>query len=122
MAQFDLKEDIFNNEIIRNNVRSECYAQNLYAALCNIGWRKQDMLSMLEGFEWGTSWRGAGHLVADLRNSAWDTKENYMDWYCSGIRSDDPDKNITGFVREGEVTLEIQKDLADLGWVVNKVY
>jgi hypothetical protein len=122
MPTYDLKEELFNSEIIRNKIHNECYAQNLYASLCNVGWRKQEMLSMLEGFEWSISWRGAGALVADLRNAILDTKENYMDWYCSGIISIESSENIVGYVSEGEVTLEIQKDLADLDWVVNKRY
>jgi hypothetical protein len=122
MATYDLKEELFNSEIIRNKICNECYAQNLYASLCNVGWRKQEMISMLEGFEWSITWRGAGALVADLRNSVLNTKENYMDWYCSGIKSIEPSENISGFVSEGEVTSEIQKDLNDIGWAVNKLY
>jgi len=89
---------------------SDNYAQNLYAALCNNQFQKQDVWLVLKDQYWSCSWRYAGGLVADLR----DAGEDYMDWYCSGIGP----KEDTEFVGEGNVTDEICADLALLGWRV----
>ena len=91
---------------------SENYAQNLYAALCNNTFQKQDVWLVLKDAHWSCSWRYAGGLVADFR----DCGEDYMNWYCSGIGS----KEDTEFVGEGNVTDEIAADLALLGWRVSE--
>ena len=64
---------------------SDAYAQNLYAALCNNSFQKQDVWLILKDAYWSCSWRSAGGIVADLR----DCGEDYMDWYCSGIGDKD---------------------------------
>jgi hypothetical protein len=107
-----LEDDLFKTEWIRYKCRErETYAQNLYAAMCNNRFFKNDD-------EWTCSWRYAGGLVSQLIND--DSKLNmvrdsmdYMDWYCSGIASN----SIDGYVSEGFVTSEISNDLLNLGWV-----
>ena len=89
---------------------SDNYAQNLYAALCNNQFQKQDVWLVLKDAYWSCSWRYAGGVVADFR----DCNEDYMNWYCSGIGP----KEDTEFVGEGNVTEEIRADLALLGWRV----
>ena len=89
---------------------SDDYAQNLYAALCNNSFQKQDVWLILKDAYWSCTWRYAGGIVADLQNKGGD----YMDWYCSGIGP----KEDTEFVGEGMVTDEIAADLALLGWRV----
>jgi len=89
---------------------SDDYAQNLYAALCNNSFQKQDVWLVLKDAYWSCSWRYAGGIVADLQNKGGD----YMDWYCSGIG----DKTDSKFIGEGNVTDEIAADLALLGWRV----
>jgi hypothetical protein len=88
---------------------SDAYAQNLYAALCNNSFQKQDVWLILKDAHWSCSWRYAGGLVADLQDRGGD----YLDWYCSGIGDKD-----SGFVAEGTVTDEIAKDSALLAWCV----
>lgn len=89
---------------------SDNYAQNLYAALCNNQFQKQDVWLVLKDQHWSCSWRYAGGVVADFQGQG----GNYMDWYCSGIGP----KDDTEFVSEGHVTDEIRADLALLGWRV----
>lgn len=89
---------------------SDDYAQNLYAALCNNCFQKQDVWLILKDAYWRCSWRYAGGIVADLR----DCNEDYIDWYCSGIA---PEEH-SAFVGEGTVTDQIGADLALLGWLV----
>jgi hypothetical protein len=78
--------------------------------LCNNSFQKQDVWLVLKDAYWSCSWRYAGGVVADFR----DCGESYNDWYCSGIGS----KEDTEFVGEGNVTDEIEADLALLGWRV----
>lgn len=124
MEDFDLEEEIRNCEWILKKVRTrDDYAQNLYAAFCNMQWCKRKMWNVLKEEYWSCSWRGAGGVVADLRNKG----EDYMDWYCSGMggvaafTEDDPDSLESNFykkkyVPEGTVTEEIEQDLGELGW------
>jgi hypothetical protein len=91
---------------------SDDYAQNLYAALCNNSFQKQDVWLVLKDAYWSCSWRYAGGLVADLQDKGGD----YMDWYCSGIGAKEGD--YSNYVGEGNVTDEIATDLALLGWRV----
>ena len=98
---------------------SENYAQNLYAALCNNTFQKQDVWLVLKDAHWSCSWRYAGGLVADFR----DCGEDYMDWYCSGIGDGLGNGDTDGtrnFVSEGIVTDEIAADLALLCWRVSE--
>ncbi len=100
-----LEEQLADSLTISSKVKSsEVYAQNLYAALCNMRWRKESDLS--QGL-FAVTWRTAGGIVAGLR----DTGGDYLDWYCSGIGP-----KLEGEVSEGTVTEEIQKDLLELGW------
>jgi hypothetical protein len=99
---------------------SESYAQNLYAALCNQDWQKNDVWPLLKGETYSCSWRYAGGIVADMVEQG-----DYIDWYCSGIRGgtsldDDVLEQIdpsADFVPEGCVTDEIREDFFKLGWI-----
>lgn len=110
----NLEQDLHESTNIKSLVRSsDCYAQNLYAALCNITWRKNEAWEILKGSNWSTSWRGAGRIISELREDG-----NYMDWYCSGmIRGYDEEMLDAGYVQEGTVTDQIKKDLAAIGWI-----
>lgn len=122
--KYDLVEDIRNCPEIMAKIRSRRdYAQNLYAAWCNMRWCPKDLWPAIRQDPdkdlWSASWRGAGGIVADLVNKG----EDYMDYYCSGMGGvadydTDPDewRKDTKFVPEGEVTEEIANDLDQLGW------
>jgi hypothetical protein len=100
--------------------RYQYYAQNLYAAMCNMQWQKMDVMPILKDEYWSVSWRRAGGLVAELR----DNGEDYMDYYCSGmgglatydVKEGEEFMARQKYVPEGQVTEEIQEDLARLGW------
>ena len=107
---------------------SEGYAQNLYAAMCNNDFQKNEVWPTLQNKTWSCSWRYAGGILADMLG-----KGDYMDWYCSGISGlvDDTeyaamtaeakeryDFYQNNFVSESVVTKEIQEDLFRLGWIV----
>jgi len=110
----DLEQDLWRSDEFLHKIRTrEDYAQNVYAALCNMRWQPAEVWPVLTDEYWSCSWRSAGGLVARLRNQG-----SYMDYYCSGIRggvsyNDDVKQ---GFVPEGEVTDEIREDFAKLGW------
>jgi hypothetical protein len=96
------------------------YAQNLYAAMCNMRWVKLEVIPILKDEYWSCSWRYAGGIIAELQQSG-----DYLDWYCSGMgglstyNAEEGDKYMAEkkFVPEGTVTDEIQNDLLKLGWV-----
>ena len=128
----DLAEDIRNTPWIVEKIKTnKNYAQNVYAALCNIIWYKTtEFLPILKGDnEWSCSWRWAGGFVAEIEGQGGD----YMDWYCSGIGGPagggseyDPELEkamlaTKDFVPEGTVTDEIREDFFKLGWIpINK--
>jgi hypothetical protein len=115
----NLEYDLRSTDWVVEKVRaSQCYAQNLYAALCNNEFQRQDILPVLKDQRWMCSWRSAGGIVADLCGSG-----DYIDWYCSGIRNDNyqADLNVSypdGYVNESVVTEEIKNDLHRLGWEI----
>ena len=111
----NMEYDMSQAEWFLSRVRgSDNYAQNLYAALCNNSFQKQDVWLVLKDAYWSCSWRYAGGLVADLQDKGGD----YMDWYCSGIGAKEGD--YSNYVGEGNVTDEIAADLALLGWRVSE--
>lgn len=96
-----LEQDLRYSEYISNKCKkSDTYSQNLYAALCNNEFSKQDKT-------WSCSWRSAGGIVANLREEG-----DYVNWYCSGIGSDPP------YVAESVITEEIRQDIENLGWTI----
>lgn len=118
----NMEYDLLTTDWILDKVRaSESYAQNLYAAMCNMQWRKRELWSELKEQNWSCSWRYAGGIVADMLE-----KGDYIDWYCSGMgglnreydgdETDEQWQKRTGYVPEGVVTEEIERDLNRLGW------
>lgn len=104
--------------------QSDNYAQNLYAAMCNRQFLKLELIPVLKDDRWSCSWRHAGGIIADMQE-----KGDYIDWYCSGIGSQEdgygldytvPDLSADGrtYVPESVVTDEIREDLKQLGWIV----
>lgn len=120
-----MEADLMSSPWILNKVsNSRVYAQNLYAAMCNNNFQKNDVWPTLKGEIWGCSWRAAGGIVADMRGQG-----DYLDYYCSGIGNYDSgfgldnivpelDENQRRYVPEGVVTEEIESDLNMLGWVI----
>ena len=130
----NLEYDLLTTDWILEKVRTqEYYAQNLYAAMCNNQFQRNDVWPILSEQKWSCSWRHSGGIIADMQG-----KGDYIDWYCSGINDDLLDemtqggwenlpleqqtryKNSLLFVRESVVTEEIENDLFELGWLVIK--
>ena len=127
----NMEYDLLTTDWILEKVRADdAYAQNLYAAMCNNGFIKLDVIPILKQEEWGASWRYAGGIVADMQQ-----KGDYIDRYCSGIRDVGvyaPAKEneefteeqlarkavVDRYVPEGCITDEIRNDLQRLGWAV----
>ena len=121
----DLEEDIWQSKEILNKIKTrKDYAQNVYAALCNMRWQPLDVMPILKDEYWSCSWRSAGGIVADFRKTV--ATEDYMDWYCSGMGgigdyfNDDEEleeeMSKRKYVAEGVITDEIREDFATLGW------
>lgn len=112
--EYDMSQADWFVAKVRGN---KTYAQNLYAAMCNNQFQKQDVWLVLKDAYWSCSWRGSGGIVADLEGQGGD----YMDWYCSGIGDGLGNGDTDGtrnYVKESTVTEEIAADLALLGWRV----
>ena len=119
----NMEYDLRSNKELCDKVKArDDYAQNLYAAMCNMQFQKLDVLPILKDELWSCSWRHAGGIVADMLQNG-----DYIDWYCSGMGglSGDWDKDTesfeewqarTKYVPEGQVTDEIKEDLKQLGW------
>lgn len=122
--QHDMYRDIQDCQWIKDKIRnSKAYAQNMYAAMCNMQWQKRDVMPILKDEMWSCSWRSAGGIVASIRGNG----EDYMDWYCSGmgglkaLEEEDEEQvkaefESRGYVPESVVTDEIRNDLLQLGW------
>jgi len=124
--EYDLRSTLWICDKVKSD---DVYAQNLYAAMCNNDFQRNDMMPILKDQKWSCSWRHAGGIVADMQE-----KGDYIDWYCSGIRNNSPIEqsewdNLTleqqlrykkteAFVSESIVTDEIRSDLKKLGWLV----
>lgn len=120
----DLEHDITATAWFCEKIRSsDSYAQNLYAAMCNMRFMKLDVVPILKDEFWSASWRAAGGIVSRIQG-----KGDYMDWYCSGMGGfaafdDEIDEeakeqfNTRGYVPEGTVTNEIKEDLKKIGWI-----
>ena len=108
--EYDLRSTKWICDKVKNN---KTYAQNLYAAMCNMEFVKNDVWPLLKDQRWSASWRSAGGIVADMREEG-----DYIDWYCSGIQGEpDADWVDLGHVPEGTVTDQIREDLFRLGWI-----
>jgi hypothetical protein len=119
----NLEYDLRSTEWICNKAMArDDYAQNLYAALCNQTWQKNDVWPLLKGEVYSCSWRYAGGIIADMIESG-----DYIDWYCSGIQGDlteeqlasakETGMDIVRYVGEGHVTDEVREDFFKLGWI-----
>ena len=127
----NMEYDLRNTKWICDKAKaSEVYAQNLYAAMCNNEFIKNDVWPILTDKRWSASWRSAGGIIANMIEEG-----DYIDWYCSGIQNDIGDEefqNMTkgqqeryifyknNFVSESHVTDEIREDLLKLGWIVTE--
>lgn len=118
----NLEADLLSTEWILKKARQDhSYAQNIYAALCNNEFQKNDIIVLLKDQRWSCSWRYAGGIVADMLESG-----DYIDWYCSGYQrignqeavDSDPDNIRKRFVAEGFVTDEVRSDFKQLGWTI----
>jgi hypothetical protein len=120
--QNNLEWDLRTTDWVVEKCRSDRYAQNLYAALCNMRWQRHEVLPVLKDEYWSCSWRSAGGIVADMLQ-----KGDYIDWYCSGmggLSGYDEDSETfeqwqarTKYVSEATVTEEIRADFQKLGWI-----
>ena len=125
----NMEYDLRSTEWICDKAKeSRVYAQHLYAAMCNREFQRNDMIPILKDQKWSCTWRYAGGIVADMREQG-----DYIDWYCTGIQSDQEIfhedfitlteeqqiyiKETHAYVSESVVTDEIQADLKKLGWL-----
>jgi hypothetical protein len=103
-----MDSDIANSHLAEKIRTNDIYAQNMYAALCNNDFVRNEPFEILKEQVYSVSWRTAGRIIAEIRGGT----EYYLDWYCSGMA------NNQDFVSEGTVTTEIKQDLLTINWIV----
>jgi hypothetical protein len=104
----DMCVDMNSASWLVDKVRNDrFYAQNLYAALCNMQWDKNQKI-------WSCSWRYAACVVVEMRGNT--DIDEYNDFHCSGRVGDEDDELDEKYSPEGIVTNEVREDLARLGW------
>jgi hypothetical protein len=131
VREYSLEKEIKAAPWLVHKIRSnKVYAQNLYAALCNNKFVKNEVWPILTEKDWYCSWRAAGGIIAEIRMEG-----DYMDWYCSGPPAPEettPAEDVEflteeerevydirkNYVRESVVVDEIRNDLLQLGWIV----
>lgn len=118
---YNLELELVSCDWITDKVRSnDSYAQNLYAALCNNQFVKNEVIAILKEEAWSCTWRYAGGIISDIKGHG-----DYLDYYCSGIGNvtydtveDEAAFRKKQYVPEGEITDEVRADLFKLGWLV----
>jgi hypothetical protein len=118
----NMEYDLLTTDWILEKARaSDSYAQNLYAAMCNMRFVRKELFPYLRQDPdkdlWSASWRSSGGIVADMRREG-----DYIDWYCSGIGNSEDGygldhRRANGYVPESVITEEIEADLLKLGWI-----
>lgn len=110
--RYSLSVEMGSDNTIIKLLADKDIALEFYAALCNMQWRKQVVLpdderiiKRLKGDDitvWSCSWRAAGGIIAEIRNSAYNVNEDYLDYYCGG--------------NEGFVSQIVSDNFERLGW------
>jgi hypothetical protein len=100
LAYNNLEHDLKTTDWLVEKVTTDkSYAADLYSALCNNEYRKNEVWPILQDKSWSCSWRYAGTIIADIKEEG-----TYLDWYGGG--------------KEGNITEEVKNDLAKLSWMV----
>ena len=110
----NLEYELRNTDWIVTRTKEDLvYAQNLYAALCNNQFVKNEVFPILKEDYWSCSWRYAGGILANMREEG-----DYIDYYCSGSGGLAGDVGDIGYLPEGIVADNIEEDLKKLGWLI----
>jgi len=110
MMKRDVEQELKDNlDVCRQIAKSETFAQHVYAALCNHQFYPHN-IDRLTYEPWSCSWRYAGGMIAEIRNTINHTHETYIDWYCSGIIGE------ISYIPEGFVTPDVNDVFDSMGW------
>jgi hypothetical protein len=92
----DLEYELRTSDYIHSKcIASEQYCMDLYAALCNNDFIKDNK-------ECSYTWRTSGGIIANILE-----KGDYINFYCGG--------------NEGYVTDEVREDITKLGWEIRPI-
>lgn len=109
---YSLRDEMKNDLEIILYLESYEIAREFYQALCNMRWRKINVLSneeqvvnKLKGTEpdvCSYTWRTAGAIISEIRCLNYPVNEDYITFYCTGY--------------EGTVTEQVKKCFEKIGW------
>lgn len=90
----DLSEEMSNDPIVIQYLFDRDMAVKFYQSITNMRWKKinamsedeyiMDRLKGIRSDVCSYSWRAAGRIISDIRNTHYGASEDYMDFYCSG--------------------------------------
>lgn len=111
VLKYQLDEEMENDLVVIGLLSDKSIAEEFYRAITNMRWVKQNVLpddeaimEKLMGIDttiWSVSWRGAGAIVAEIRNKHYSVNEDYMDFYCCGSEGTITDRVMECFNRMG---------------------
>lgn len=122
--KYHLSADMMRSKRILELILDDTFAEELYSALCNIRWVKlpndpQERTQFVLAFDphalrygldcFGCTFRGAGELVAALRNRSNNNHDSdYSDWYMGDKR--------------GIVSDRVAAELLNIGWIYTDIF
>jgi hypothetical protein len=118
----DLAEEMAKDKIVISYLKDIEAAKDFYRALCNMRWRlntpeDEQIMDRLKGVRndvCSYSWRYAGGVIAEIRDSNYNTNEDYIDFYCAGGEGDVSDLVKECFERMGWMPFPWEDDDDDI--------
>jgi hypothetical protein len=117
--EHDLEKDLLNSQYIKEKCTNDTYAQNLYAALCNNEFTKNEVVPILKEEVWTLQLEICRGLSSSNTRECGTILIGTVVELTRGWNNDEPDDwDETGFMPEGCVTDEIRNDLLHINWTV----
>lgn len=114
--QYSVEADIRASAEFVALMQESAFCVELWSALVNVDWLKvydsnmtttdkifDILMTVIDYRLWSGSFRYVAGIIADIRNTQYNTDEDYMDWYCCG-----------GY---GIISDRIELAMKQIGWI-----